>query len=75
LLPFIARLPNDFSVPIIYVTHVAEEVIALAETMVLFDSGQVAAKGRTEEITRSIEFCGVAGVEKRHVRNATAEWG
>jgi molybdate transport system ATP-binding protein len=70
LLPFIARLPNDFSMPIIYVTHVAEEVIALAETMVLLDSGQIVAKGRTEEITKSIEFCGVVGVGRQHVYKA-----
>jgi len=65
LLPFISGLPNNFSVPIIYVTHVAQEVIALAQTIVLLDSGQIVTKGRTEEIMKSPEFCGVVGVEKK----------
>ncbi len=61
LLPFIAGLPNSFSVPIIYVTHVAEEVAALAETIVLLDSGQIVTKGETGEIMKSVEFCGLGG--------------
>jgi molybdate transport system ATP-binding protein len=73
LLPFIAGLPNKFSVPIIYVTHVAEEVTALAETVVLLDSGRIVANGRTGEITKSVEFCGVVGLERRYVYKATAE--
>jgi molybdate transport system ATP-binding protein len=72
LLPFISGLPKNFSVPIIYVSHVAQEVIALAETIVLLDSGQIVTKGRTEEIMKSPEFCGVVGAEKRHIHEATA---
>jgi molybdate transport system ATP-binding protein len=64
LLPFVARLPRDLSVPIVYVTHVAEEVMALAGKIVLSDSGRIVTKGNREEIRKGIKFCGVAGIEK-----------
>jgi ABC-type molybdate transport system ATPase subunit len=73
LIPFIAGLPNKFSVPIIYVTHVAEEVIALAETIVLIDSGHLVAKGGREEITKSVEFCGVVGFETKGLQGQRGE--
>jgi molybdate transport system ATP-binding protein len=55
LLPFIAGLPKDFSVPIIYVSHIMEEVHALADFIVLLDSGHVLETGRAEEIMRNLE--------------------
>jgi molybdate transport system ATP-binding protein len=67
LLPFIAALPKDFFVPVIYVTHVAEEVTALAETVVLFDSGRLVTKGRTEEIMKRVQYCSVARAERGNV--------
>ncbi|MFZ1985759.1 MAG: hypothetical protein WAU91_15175, partial [Desulfatitalea sp.] len=49
-LPFIARLAELFSVPILYVTHAWEEIVDLADTLVLIESGQVTAAGRLEDM-------------------------
>ncbi|MBK1664011.1 molybdenum ABC transporter ATP-binding protein [Rhodospirillum rubrum] len=50
VLPFIARLPRRFSIPILYVSHAMDEVLRLADTLVLIAEGQVAASGPLEEV-------------------------
>jgi molybdate transport system ATP-binding protein len=50
ILPFIARLSQRFSIPIIYVSHALEEIFALADFMVVLASGRAAASGPIEEI-------------------------
>jgi molybdate transport system ATP-binding protein len=41
ILPFIERLRDEFSIPILYVSHAAEEVARLADRVVHLDSGRV----------------------------------
>lgn len=50
LLPFIADLSRGFNIPILYVSHAMDEVLQLADTLVLMEKGRVAAIGTTEEI-------------------------
>ncbi len=50
LLPFIARMAQRFALPILYVSHAMDEVLRLADTLVLMDNGHVAAAGPAEEI-------------------------
>lgn len=45
LLPYIARLPEAFDLPIIYVTHSVEEVTRLADRMVVLADGKLLAAG------------------------------
>jgi molybdate transport system ATP-binding protein len=45
VLPFIARLPAELSIPILYVSHSREEIEALAGRLVLVESGRVVAEG------------------------------
>lgn len=45
ILPFIERLRDAFSMPIVYVSHSAEEVARLAETVVLLEQGRVVRVG------------------------------
>ena len=53
LLPYIARLPEAFGLPVIYVTHSVEEVTRLADRMVVLASGKVlAAAGVTDTLAR-----------------------
>ncbi|MEJ2155152.1 MAG: molybdenum ABC transporter ATP-binding protein [Desulfobacteraceae bacterium] len=52
VLPFLSRLCADSSTPILYVSHSLEEVINLADTMVLMDEGRVTASGPIEELIR-----------------------
>jgi len=50
VLPFIARLPRELSIPILYVSHSLDEIINLADMVVLIDSGKVAATGSVEDL-------------------------
>ncbi len=45
LLPFIERLRDEFAIPILYVSHAAEEVARLAAHVVLIEAGRVVAAG------------------------------
>lgn len=50
LLPFIADLSRQFSLPILYVSHAMDEVLRLADTLVLMDRGRAAAVGPLEQL-------------------------
>ena len=50
LLPFIARLSRQFAIPILYVSHSMDEVLRLADTLVLMDEGQAKAVGPVESL-------------------------
>jgi molybdate transport system ATP-binding protein len=60
-LPFIARLPRELSVPILYVTHSWDEILNLADTVVLLESGKVVAKGSLEDLTSRLDLQRFAG--------------
>ena len=50
ILPYLARLKDELRLPILYVTHSVEELLALADTVVLLESGSVVAAGPLAEI-------------------------
>lgn len=50
ILPFLASLHRDFSVPILYISHSPEEVQRLADFMVLMENGRVVAQGPINDI-------------------------
>ena len=50
VLPFISRLSDEFSIDILYVSHSLEEILNLADSMVVFDSGRTVAMGSIEEL-------------------------
>lgn len=45
ILPYLARLRDRLSMPILYVTHSIDEVVRLADTLVLLRDGRVLAAG------------------------------
>jgi molybdate transport system ATP-binding protein len=45
VLPFITRLSRDFAIPILYVSHALDEILNLADRLVIMDAGTVAACG------------------------------
>ncbi|MCH9806212.1 MAG: molybdenum ABC transporter ATP-binding protein [Alphaproteobacteria bacterium] len=45
ILPYIAGLPAEFGVPVIYVTHSVDEVAYLADTMIVLSKGRKVADG------------------------------
>ncbi|MHA1108147.1 MAG: molybdenum ABC transporter ATP-binding protein [Alphaproteobacteria bacterium] len=61
ILPFIERMRDGFKVPIVYVSHAMEEIIRLADTMVLLSDGAVAATGPVEELTSRLDLRPLTG--------------
>jgi molybdate transport system ATP-binding protein len=51
LLPYLERLHDALSIPMIYVSHSMREVARLADHLVLLDRGRVQASGTLTEIT------------------------
>jgi len=61
ILPFIERLRAELRIPIIYVSHVMEEIVRLADTLVLLSDGTVAAVGTVEELTSRLDLRPLTG--------------
>ena len=51
ILPYLARLKTALALPIVYVTHALDEVLFLADTLVLLAGGTVRAVGPLAELT------------------------
>jgi len=50
LLPFLQRLRDEFDIPMLYVTHSAEEVVNLCDDVLVLSSGRVIAQGPPQAI-------------------------
>ncbi len=61
ILPFIAALRGALDIPVIYVSHAMEEVIRLADMLVLVDGGRIAATGTVEALTSRIDLRPLTG--------------
>jgi molybdate transport system ATP-binding protein len=74
ILPYIERLRDEFDTPIIYVSHSLDEVIRLADTMVVVSDGSVAACGELSEIMSRAELQHLLGrFESGSVLDCTVE--
>jgi molybdate transport system ATP-binding protein len=56
ILPYIACLPKDFGVPVIYVTHSVDEVAYLADTMIVLSKGRKVADGPVAETLARLDL-------------------
>lgn len=56
VLPYLEALNARFGIPIIYVTHDADEVLRLASDVVLLTGGQVAASGALGDVTSRLDL-------------------
>src|SRR5262245_3357601 len=61
ILPYIEKLRDQASVPIIYVSHSIGEVARLASTIVLVSEGKVAAVGPTAQIMHRLDLFPLTG--------------
>jgi molybdate transport system ATP-binding protein len=61
VLPFIEQLRDRFGVPIVYVSHAMDEIIRLADTLVIVDDGSIAAVGPVEDITSRLDLRPLTG--------------
>ncbi len=61
VMPFIGKLPHALSIPILYVTHSIDEVLQLADDMVLMNCGKSVLAGKMPEVIQRPEFQDVIG--------------
>ena len=61
LLPYLERLRDRLSVPMIYVSHQFEEVLQLATHVVLLEAGRVVAEGDVAAVSIAPELRAVVG--------------
>ncbi len=61
VLPFIAQLSRQFAIPILYVSHAMDEVLRLADTLVLMDAGRAAAIGTVEDLLARVDLRPLTG--------------
>ena len=61
ILSFIEQLRDELAIPIVYVSHIMDEVIRLADEMVVLSDGRVAAVGPVEEMTSRLDLRPLTG--------------
>ncbi len=61
LLPYLDRLQAETKLPIVYVSHAADEVMRLADRIALIDGGAVRALGTIAEMALHPDFTAIAG--------------
>ncbi|MDA0739533.1 MAG: molybdenum ABC transporter ATP-binding protein [Nitrospirae bacterium] len=59
ILPFIQRLNQDLQIPVLYVSHDLNEILQLANHMVLIKEGKVAATGSIQEVFSRLDLPGL----------------
>ena len=55
VLPFINALTTELSVPIVYVSHAVDEIISIADTVVVLEQGSVVSIGTIEDVAAYFE--------------------
>lgn len=50
LLPYLARVRDEFAIPMLYVTHAPDEVMALCDDVLVLTAGRVTAHGRPADL-------------------------
>jgi molybdate transport system ATP-binding protein len=63
VLPFLETLRDRFSIPMLYVSHQYDEVLRLANYIVLLDAGRVLASGTPSELAPNEQLRALIGVE------------
>lgn len=63
ILPYLESLAEHFSIPVIYVTHDMQEVLRLAQHIVLLEDGKVQASGSIEQVLSTPHLAQKADIE------------
>ncbi len=56
ILSYIERLRDEVKLPIVYVSHVMDDIIRLADTMVILSDGEVVAAGAVEDLMSRLDL-------------------
>ncbi|MEO5672469.1 MAG: TOBE domain-containing protein, partial [Ramlibacter sp.] len=71
ILPWLERLRDELRIPMLYITHSADEVARLAETLIVLDRGRVTAAGPTAEVLARIDAPVILGEDAGALLNGT----
>jgi molybdate transport system ATP-binding protein len=63
ILPYLERLHHDLAMPVLYVSHAADEIARLADHLVLIEAGRVRASGPLAEVRARLDLASDAGSE------------
>jgi molybdate transport system ATP-binding protein len=66
ILPYLQRIRDEFAVPMVYVSHAAQEMIALCDDLAVLSSGRLLQLGAIDEVFRqpaTPEVARIVGVE------------
>jgi len=79
ILPYLERLRDELEIPVLYVSHAADEVTRLAEHIVVMDGGRVVAQGPLAETLARVDLPlrlgeDVGAVFEGTVAERDAEW-
>jgi molybdate transport system ATP-binding protein len=61
VLPYLERLRDNLSIPMVYVSHQFDEVLQLATHVVLMDAGRVVAQGSLSEVSLLPQLRAIVG--------------
>ena len=61
ILPFIEGLRDELNLPVVYVSHNMDEIVRLADTVVLLSDGQAVAAGPVEEVMSRLDLRPMTG--------------
>lgn len=61
ILPWLERLRDELKIPMLYVTHAADEVARLADSLVVLDQGRIKTAGPTADVLARIDTPVVLG--------------
>lgn len=56
IMPYLERLHDELDIPVIYVSHSADEVARLADHLVLLENGKVVASGATSDLMTRLDL-------------------
>ena len=61
ILPFIRRVAVEFGIPVVFVSHSLQELLQVADTLVLLDQGTVVAAGEINSVLTQLPLLGYLG--------------
>ena len=73
LMAYIARIPQQWNVPVLYVTHSPDEALALGNSMLLLRHGRLEAHGLVEDTLRKAHGLGLLPCPTFYLSGAARE--
>ena len=68
VMPYLLTLQQDFAIPIVYVTHSLQEVMQLADYLIILDNGRVQAAGVLPDMLSRLDLA------LTHDKDASSVW-